>query len=69
MIMVTASNKRSIRLIVEDMEFEITSSTAKIEAMKELLMELKASCICSGSFQLTNEQYVKFANQSVALPR
>lgn len=65
--MVTASNKRSIRLIVDDIEHTVTGPTAKIEAMKELLMELKASCICSGSFQLTNEQYAKFANQCVTL--
>lgn len=60
MIEATASNKRTMRIIAGGTEFCVTGTLSEIEAMKELLIELKASCLYSYAYTLSKEQYAEF---------
>lgn len=65
MITAKSSDKRTIKFIVGDAEFSITAKLSQIEAIKELLIMLKASCIYDYNYTLTQQQYKEFCNKSV----
>lgn len=65
MIEAKVSNKRSIRIIVGGAEFCVTGTLSEIEAMKELLTELKAYCLYSYTYTLSKEQYAEFFSKSI----
>ena len=59
-----ANNTKKIRIVIGDVEFNITAPVAKIETMTDLLMELGAYAICPGYFKLTEQQYFEFSSRS-----
>lgn len=60
-----ANNTKQIRLVVDGgVELIITAPVAKIQAMKDLLVELDAPAICSGNFKPTKQQYAEFFSRS-----
>lgn len=60
-----ANNTKQIRLVVNGgVELIITAPVAKIQAMKDLLVELDAPAICSNNFKLNKQQYDEFFSRS-----
>ena len=62
--MANISNKRTIRIVVEDVEFSITAPAVKAQQIADLVLELGGSAICAWNFTLSSQQYAKFASKS-----
>lgn len=61
-------NKCTLRIIIGDVESEVTSSVAKIAQIKELLIKLEAQCVNStNTFKLSRQQYAEFCTMSVSI--
>lgn len=65
--MTSVSNKKRIRLIVDSVEIEINAPVAKAQAITELLMDIDACIICSGSYKLSKQQYAEFTSKSIVI--
>lgn len=63
--MANVSNKRKIQLIVDSVEITLKAPVAKAQAITELLMDIDACTICSGTFKLSKQQYAEFASKSI----
>ena len=61
------NNKKKIRIIVEDLEIEFTAPVRRIQQITNILYDIGASAICTGSFKLSKQQYADFASNSTLI--